>query len=149
MPPSCQDLDNVGLEERNKRHKTGELFFPTHLESWNCSGRHLSSCFGHGPFLRHQELCFPEKKPLGAELERQAAFSRFRAGFKQRSKPLFVSGFRFVLTSRLMQPNRLWAAPPHILYQYRKDVNDRAGGLTLPRGQGVAGRLRLAPSSNG
>lgn len=45
-------------------------------------------------FLRHQELCFPEKKPSGAELERQAAFSSMN-WFETVVKPLFVFGFGF------------------------------------------------------
>lgn len=75
VPSSCRDLDNVGLEEE-KRHKgLRRCFFHATLVVELFQADTYPPVSGMDQFLRHQELCFPEKKPLGAELERQAAFS--------------------------------------------------------------------------
>lgn len=133
VPSSCRDLDNVGLEEE-KRHKGLRRcsFHPTLVvELFQADAYPPAS--GMDQFLRHQELCFLEKKPLGAELERQAAFSGLN-WFETAVKATICVWLQVLcFRSSLMQPNRLWAAPL-LLYQYRKDVSPGLGALALLRG---------------
>ena len=91
-------------------------------------------------FLRRQELCFPEKKPSGAELERQAAFSSTHWLETVVTAPVCV--WRWVLCFRgsLMQPHRLWAAP-HLVQWHGEDV--RPGGQSPGLGASACGAGRL------
>lgn len=125
------------LGRRNKRHKgLGSCSFHPTLVVELFQADTYPPASGMDQFLRHQEHCFPEKKPLGAELERQAAFSCLN-WFETAVKTTICVWLQVLcFPSRLMQPNRLWAAPL-LLYQYRKDVSPGLGASALPRGQGL------------